>query len=65
MKRGLLIIVLAGALSVMSLGAHYVADARVDVNIVLPPLVFSGPSDVVVIPGTYAYFVPGVEADVF
>jgi hypothetical protein len=65
MKRRVLIILLAGTLSLMSMGAPCVADARVDVNIVLPPLVFSGPPDVVVIPGTYAYFVPGVEADVF
>ena len=38
--------------------------ARVDVTIALPPVVFSSPPPLVVIPGTYAYFAPGVNADV-
>lgn len=38
----------------------------VDISIVLPPPVgFSAPPEVVVIPGTYAYFVPGIDVDIF
>jgi hypothetical protein len=55
----------AGILSLASFCHPSGADARVDVNIVLPPLVISSPPEVVVIPGTYAYFVPGVETDIF
>jgi hypothetical protein len=65
MKTNLLIIVLAGALSLVSIGNPAGVEARVEVNIVLPPLVISSPPEVVVIPGTYAYFVPGVEVDIF
>jgi hypothetical protein len=41
--------------------------ARVDINIGIspPPLVFSGPPEVAVIPGTYVYFCPDVEGDLF
>ena len=38
--------------------------ARVDINIALPPVVFSSPPPLVVIPGTYAYFAPDVDADI-
>ena len=65
MKTKVLIVLSVVALALVSVGYPAPADARVSVNIVLPPLVFPGPPDVVVIPGTYAYFVPGVEADVF
>lgn len=30
-----------------------------------PPYAFAGPPDVVPIPGTYAYLVPGIDADIF
>ncbi len=42
--------------------------ADLDVNIgigVPPPVVFSAPPEVVVIPGTYVYVVPGIAEDVF
>ena len=65
MKTKLLIMLAAAALALISMGYPAKADARVDVSIVLPPLVLPGPPEVVVIPGTYAYFVPGIEADIF
>ena len=42
------------------------SDARVDVSIGinLPAYTFAAPPPLVVIPGTYAYFVPGIELDV-
>jgi len=65
MKARVLSVLFAGALSLVSSGYPASADARVDVNIVLPPIVISSPPEVVVIPGTYAYFVPGIETDIF
>lgn len=42
------------------------AQVNVGINISLPPLIaFSGPPQVVVIPETYVYVVPDVEADIF
>lgn len=43
------------------------SGARVDINIgITPPaLVIGGPPEVAVIPGTYVYFCPDVEADLF
>jgi hypothetical protein len=62
MKKAIFIaaafLLLAPGLSVQS------EAARVDINIALPPVVFSSPPPLVVIPGTYAYFAPGVDADV-
>ncbi len=54
-------------LSIPSLFSPAVADAgvNVDISIPLPGLVFAGPPAMMVIPGTYAYFAPDVEADVF
>lgn len=44
-------------------------SAGVNVNIGIfappPPYVFNAPPSVVVIPGTYAYFVPGIDVDIF
>ncbi len=37
----------------------------VDIQVSLPPLVISAPPVVAVIPGTYVYFCPIVEADLF
>ncbi len=41
------------------------AGVNVNISIPLPGLVFAGPPAMMVIPGTYAYFAPDVEADVF
>jgi hypothetical protein len=65
MKKKVFMILFATALFLSSTGYPVVADARVGVSIVLPPLVIPGPPELVVIPGTYAYFVPGLEADIF
>jgi hypothetical protein len=41
-------------------------SVRVGINIPLPPVIsFSVPPEVVVIPETYVYFVPDVEAEIF
>lgn len=42
-------------------------EARADISIGISPpsLVISGPPEVAVIPGTYVYFVPDAEADLF
>jgi len=62
-------VLLTGALLLVFAGYPAASDARVNVdigvNIALPPLAFPAPPEVVVIPGTYVYFVPGIEADVF
>jgi hypothetical protein len=41
------------------------AGVNVSVGISLPPLVFSAPPEVVVIPNTYVYAVPDVGVDIF
>jgi len=41
------------------------ADVDVNIGINIPPVVVAAPPAVVVIPGTYAYFVPDVSADIF
>lgn len=42
------------------------ARVTVGINISLPPIIaFSGPPQVVVIPETYVYAVPDVDADIF
>jgi len=41
------------------------AEVSVNINIPLPGLVISAPPAMVVIPGTYAYFAPDVDADIF
>lgn len=46
--------------------ASSMAGVNVSVGISLPPLIaFSGPPEVVVIPNTYVYAVPGVDVDIF
>jgi hypothetical protein len=40
-------------------------NVNVGINIPLPALVMPAPPEVVVIPGTYAYFAPGVDVDIF
>ncbi len=41
------------------------AGVNLSVTIPLPGLVFTAPPAMVAIPGTYAYFAPDVEADIF
>lgn len=41
------------------------AGVGVSINIGLPPLVFSTPPPVVVVPGTYVYAVPDIEVGLF
>lgn len=58
--------VLLGALFVPGgKGGAAVAGVGVSVNIGLPPLVFSAPPAVIVIPGTYVYSVPDIEVGLF
>ncbi len=64
MKEALLLLCL-GVISLALLGYPATANGRVEVNIVLPPLVVAAPPEVVVIPGTYVYFAPGIEVDFF
>jgi len=54
----IMVVVLAGLSSL--------SDARVDVNIGinLPAYTFAAPPSLAVIPGTYVYFVPGIDVDV-
>jgi hypothetical protein len=61
-------IVLMGAMVFGLLCVPAGGDAEVNVNIGInvPPVVaFPGPPAVLLIPGTYAYFVPDVEVDIF
>jgi hypothetical protein len=42
------------------------ARVNIDINIGLPPLVvFAGPPELVVIPGTYVYFAPDLDVNIF
>jgi len=42
------------------------AGVDISIGISLPPLIaFAGPPEVIVIPGTYVYVVPDIEADIF
>lgn len=68
MKRGMIhIVLIAVVLSAGGLIYPVKSEARVDVNITipLPGLGIAAPPAMVVIPGTYAYFAPDVEADLF
>ena len=42
-----------------------IAEVRVNIGVNLPRLVFPAPPPVVVIPGTYAYYCPDAEADIY
>lgn len=42
-----------------------IAEARTNIEINLPRLVFPAPPRVVVIPGTYAYYCPDVQTDIY
>ncbi len=39
-------------------------DVNIGINLPLPALVFPAPPPVVVIPGSYVYFVPGIDEDI-
>jgi hypothetical protein len=52
-------------LLLLSFSGSGTAEVRVNVGINLPRLVFPAPPPVVVIPGTYVYYCPDVEADVY
>ncbi len=60
-------LVFIGVIFLVLLGFSSRGAAGVSINIGVspPPLVIYGPPEVVVIPGTYVYFCPGVEADIF
>ncbi len=55
--------------TLLACGAPNEASARVDVgigiNIGPPPIVVPAPPEVVLVPGSQVYFVPGVDFDVF
>ena len=64
MKRLFLKTVLLALICALSLPAA----ARADVNISIglpPPIVFSSPPEMIVLPDTYVYVVPDVEAEIF
>lgn len=57
----ILVLILAFPISTM-------ANGRMEVGVSIPmppPIVFDGPPYVVVIPQTYAYFVPAIDVDIF
>ncbi len=41
------------------------AEVNVNINVPLPGLVISAPPAMIVVPGTYVYYPPEVEADIF
>ena len=56
-------LLVVGALVLVLTGAATQSEAGVNVNISLPAIRFVAPPDVVVIPGTYVYMVPDIDAD--
>ncbi len=68
MKRGMInLVLIAAVLSAGGLINPVKSEARVDVNITipLPGLGIAVPPAMIVVPGTYAYFAPDVETDLF
>lgn len=63
-KTGKLCISIFGALLLAITVSATQGEARVNVNVNLPAVSFGAPPEVVVIPGTYVYMVPDIEADV-
>lgn len=54
--------------SLLFLGFSGQGMARIDIRVNIPPppaFVFSAPPELVVIPGTYAYYCPDVDFDIF
>ena len=62
-KRTSCLLVIGALLLVLTIAATQ-SEAGVNVNINLPAVRFAAPPDVVVIPGTYVYMVPDIDADV-
>ena len=64
MRKSCLLVI--GALLLVLTGSATRSEAGVNVNIGvnLPAYRFAAPPEVVVIPGTYVYMVPGIEVDV-
>lgn len=63
--RRLVLVGLAGVwLCLLPLRSEAQVDVRIGIQLP-PPLVFSAPPQVVVLPGTYVYVVPDIEEDVF
>ena len=61
-------LLLFGSLLVLLITAPCAADAQVSVGIQIgppPPFPIAGPPPVVVIPGTYIYEIPDIDADIF
>jgi hypothetical protein len=51
---------------VIAVPVPMMAEVNISIGIPLPPVVvFPGPPDVIVIPGTYVYAVPDIEVDIF
>jgi hypothetical protein len=52
-------------LVLLSLSTTARADVNINVGITPPPLAFHGPPELAVIPGTYVYYLPDVQEDIF
>ncbi len=65
MKHGIKLLVIGAALVIL-MGFSAQSDARVNIGIGIniPLFTFAAPPPLVVIPGTYAYFVPDVDVDI-
>ena len=64
MKKIIAALCILGLLSVASYSGAGVS-VGINVNIPLPVFTFPAPPQVVVIPGTYIYMVPGIDVDIF
>lgn len=68
MKRAKTYLLFVGMMFVMTMLYPAPGNSRVNVNIgisVPPPFVFPAPPELVVVPGTYVYFAPGFDVDIF
>jgi len=66
MKRGkkVLLAVVLSLLFVTAFSASAYAGVSVGIGVNLPPFRFAAPPELVVIPGTYAYFAPEADVDI-
>ncbi len=68
MKKIALIMLIAGVMSSAFIAGPAVSMAEVNINIginaPLPRLVIPAPPAVILIPGTYAYFIPDIDEDI-
>lgn len=61
-----IIVIAAISLFLLGFSGQSMAGIHIGVNIPLPPVfVFSAPPELVVIPGTYVYYCPNVDFDIF